>query len=143
MFCVNCGKEINNSAVVCPFCGARTGNAMPSQPAQPVQTTYYQQPPAPTYVTVQRKEPKSNTLGIAGFVLSLLSFVLGEFFLIAPFIGFILSCIAVAKRKNYDENNGLAIAGLVINIIQLVVWLIILIVCGSLIIGIIAGVSTM
>lgn len=31
MFCQKCGKEISNSAVVCPFCGCATENANANQ----------------------------------------------------------------------------------------------------------------
>lgn len=26
MFCVNCGKELNDKAIICPFCGVPTDN---------------------------------------------------------------------------------------------------------------------
>lgn len=45
MFCKNCGKEIDDKAVVCPYCGVQTG------------------------VQIQHTE-QTNTLAIVGFVLS-------------------------------------------------------------------------
>lgn len=143
MFCKNCGREISNNAVVCPYCGVQTSAPVKAQqPVRPAQTVIYQ--PAPTQVIINQPAPrKSNTAGVVGFVFSLLSFFLGEFFLIAPFIGFICSCVGVAKRKSCTDNNGLAVAGLIINILQLVGWLIILIVCGSLLLGLIGMGTTM
>lgn len=168
MFCKKCGNQLADGAVFCPTCGAPTANPTPQkveqQPAQPqyapppqpvyqqpvyqqpvyqqpvyVQPVYVQQPPKPA-----AKKPKpSNSVGMAGFVLSLVSFVLGEFFLIAPTIGFICSLIGVIKRKNYDEGNGLAVAGLVINIIQIVFWLIILLVFGTVLLAAIGSCSAM
>lgn len=157
MFCKKCGNQLADGAVFCPTCGAPTANPTPQkvnqQPAQPqyaqppqppvYQQPVYQQPPVyvqPVYVQQPpkpaAKKPKpSNAVGMAGFVLSLVSFVLGEFFLVAPIIGFICSVIGVAKRKNYDGGNGLAVAGLVINIIQIVFWLIILLVFGTMILA--------
>lgn len=45
MFCKNCGKEIDDKAAICPYCG------VPTHPEAPVAT-------------------KTNTLAIVGFVLS-------------------------------------------------------------------------
>ena len=46
MFCKNCGKEIDDKAVICPNCGVAVEREAPAAP------------------------PKTNTLAIVGFVLS-------------------------------------------------------------------------
>ena len=51
MFCKNCGKDIDDNAVVCPHCGVATKST-----------------------EVQPQASGSNGLAIAGFVLSLLGF---------------------------------------------------------------------
>ena len=52
MFCKNCGKEINDGAVVCPNCGVATENMVKaSAPAAPAQ---------------------KNTMALVGFILALL-----------------------------------------------------------------------
>ena len=37
MFCINCGKQVNDTDPFCPYCGAKMDNAgaQPAQPAQP------------------------------------------------------------------------------------------------------------
>ena len=45
MFCKNCGKEIDDRAVVCPYCGVQVGG-------------------------LDAAQEKTNTLAIVGFILS-------------------------------------------------------------------------
>lgn len=53
MFCKNCGKEINDSAIVCPYCGVQIAE-------------------------FKKNEPKQYcTLAIVGFVLSFLISIAG------------------------------------------------------------------
>ena len=111
MFCKNCGKVIDDNAVVCPNCG------------------------------IQVKEIKSETavssvkhvngLGIAAFVVSLLSLWLGMYFVIASLVGLGLSIGAMVLHNKYNSCNGLAIAGLVLSIISTVIWLIVWIAVGA------------
>ena len=62
-----------------------------------------------------------NKLAIAGFILSFL----------VPFVGLILSAIALKKCKEGYEQKGLAIAGVVISALYMVVGLIIMIALGG------------
>lgn len=103
MYCGNCGREIDDRAVVCPHCG----------------------------VAVKRLEKKKsvNGLGIAGFVVSLVLLWLGLYFCIASVVGLILSAVAVAKREKYSL-GGLAIAGLVVSIVSLMIWVVVWIILG-------------
>ena len=57
MFCKNCGKEINDNAVVCPFCGVATGKG-----------------------PVSGSGSKTNGMAIAGFVLAFFFSLLGLIF---------------------------------------------------------------
>lgn len=70
-----------------------------------------------------------NGLGIAGFVVSLVSLWLGLYFCIASVVGLILSAVAVAKREKYSL-GGLAIAGLVVSIVSLMIWVVVWIILG-------------
>lgn len=98
MFCKNCGKEIDDNAVVCIHCGVAVGNG------------------------VQEKPKKVNGFGIVGFILSLLSLWMGMFFYCAvPILSVIFSIVGLALSKK-RRVNGLAIAGLVIGIICLLIW---------------------
>ena len=115
MFCNNCGKEIDDNAYVCPNCGVKVSSG------QQVETTV---------------SKKVNGLGIAGFVVSLVSLWLGMYFCIASVVGLVLSIVGMCFRKKCTSCNGLAIAGLVLGIVSLVIWAIVWIVVGSVIIGI-------
>ena len=100
MFCKNCGKEIDNNAVVCVHCGSKTDN----------------------FSSVEEK--KKNVLGIAGFVCSIISIWLGAFFCILPLTALGLSIGGMLKSKNYNSCNGLTLAGLIISILTTAIWLI-------------------
>ena len=93
VYCKNCGREVSPDAALCPNCGAK--------------------------IEPQNKKP-INALGIAGFVLSLISLWGGSVFVV-PIVGLILSAIGVAQREKYSS-NGFATAGLVISIVTLVFW---------------------
>ena len=41
MYCSNCGKQIDDSAMFCPECGARTANGTQRQSAYTYQQRYY------------------------------------------------------------------------------------------------------
>lgn len=97
MYCKNCGKEIDDNAVICPHCG--------------VQQKVF---------TVEIQKPQSNRCGVAGFVLSIISIWLG-IFIIPEMIGFILSCVGMKLRKERG-NKGVTVAGLIINIIVLLFY---------------------
>ena len=93
MFCRNCGKDIDDSAVVCPHCGVAT-KSTPDPAAAPAPAT-------------------SNGMAIAGFVLSLLGISL---------VGLILSIIGLKKSKELGgAGRGLAIAGIVIGAVYMAV----------------------
>lgn len=99
MFCNKCGNQIDDNAVVCPNCGNPTN-------AQGVQV-----------VVQQTQAPKqTNGCAIAGLVLA--------FFM--PLIGLILSIVGLAKVKSCGgEGKGLAIAGLVLSILFIVLYIVI------------------
>lgn len=103
MYCTNCGKEIDDKAVVCPHCGVATDN----------------------YVELEKvAEPtkKVNGLGIAGFVVGLSSLAFGIYLLIACIVGLVLSIIAVKNKPKCGKCNGLATAGLIISIVSMALW---------------------
>ena len=112
MFCKNCGKEINDSAVVCPNCGVATDNMLQATTA------------------VTNGQPKSaNGFAIAGLVLGLVGLFGGNYaFLIPGLVGLILSIVGMVKSKQYAA-PGLALAALIVSIITLLIWLIIWIFC--------------
>ncbi|MDE6373920.1 MAG: zinc-ribbon domain-containing protein [Clostridia bacterium] len=138
MFCRNCGKEIDDNAVFCPHCGSQTLNTAGGQPQaqQQPQVTPVGQPNVQPFNVAPQTEPKgTNGLGIAGFVLGLLSLYLGVYFCITPIVGLVLSIIGVTKMKTFKSCNGLAIAGLVISIIATVIWGLVWLILGAAIIA--------
>ena len=60
MFCKNCGKEVNNNAIICPHCGVQVG-------------------------AMKSNESGENTIAIVGFVLSFIIAIAG---LICSVVGY-------------------------------------------------------
>lgn len=99
MFCKNCGKEINDGAVVCPNCGVATDNMVKAS--------------APAAAPAQK-----NTMALVGFILSLLGFNV---------IALILSIIGYqnVKKPEYNgDGKGFAIAGIIISAISVAAYVI-------------------
>ncbi len=104
MFCKNCGKEINDEAVVCPNCGVATEKMAQTSAPVPAQ---------------------KNTIALVGFILSILEFNV---------IALILSIIGLTNSRKPEYNGdgkGFAIAGIIISCITTVFWIIIFATCGS------------
>ena len=100
MFCKNCGKQIDDNSVVCPYCGAETKSQATAQQPQ------YQQPYQQQYT-----EKRSNSYAIAGFVLAF-------FFAL---LGLIFSIIGLRKVDECGgSGKGLAIAGIVLSILSMI-----------------------
>lgn len=123
MFCKNCGKEIDDNAVICPDCGVPT-DKFKTEAA-----------PADGQAAVQ----KTNVFAIIGFVLSLVAFA---FIFIQVVVFWILAIAALtlsilglvwSAKKGWNL-KGLAIAGVVISAVDVGVWLMFLII-GLTIIG--------
>lgn len=95
------------------------GQQPPQNPyQQPYQQTYQPAPYQPPYYGMQPPVQPAKSLGITGFVLSLLGLLC---FLFPPlsFIG--LSCSIVARAKG--NKSGLVIAGIVLGILGILVAL--------------------
>ncbi len=97
MFCKNCGKEIDDSAVVCPNCGVATENMAKNTTPVPAQ---------------------KNTIAVVGFVLSFFTSLIG---LIVSIVG-----LVNAKKPEYNgDGKSFAIAGIIISSIETVLIIII------------------
>lgn len=108
MYCRNCGKEIDDKAEICIYCGVSTKKQE------------------------ETEKKKVNAFGLAGFIVSLLSLWLGVYFCIASIIGLVLSIVGMTQTKKCSV-NGFAIAGLVLGIISLVIWGIVWLAVGAVI----------
>lgn len=105
MYCRNCGKEIDDKAVICVHCGVPTDNMSYSGNA-PV------------------KQPgKTNGLAIAGMIVSIIGAMGGNYFFCIPsLVGLILSIVGFNKVKECNSGKGFAIAGIIVGAISLFFW---------------------
>lgn len=102
MFCRNCGKEINDEAVICIHCGV----------------------PVKARVQEQKSGSKLDGLGLAGMILGIVGAIGGNFmFCMFSLIGLILSCVAFTQDKKDGKSSGYSIAGVVVGSVGLAVWL--------------------
>lgn len=131
-FCKYCGKELQPGAAFCSSCGKPQSKVHVQQPPvqmvqQPVSQPYvvnaYQQPQpvanpnvlTNNTTTVVVEGSRSNSMGIAGFIIALLGLVfcwIPVVDLILWFLGFLFSLIGLFKAP-----RGMAIAGLVLSLI--------------------------
>lgn len=136
-FCKYCGTELQAGTAFCPSCGKPQGN-VPVQPQQqqvyvqpqqqqPYAAGIYQQPqPAMAANTAQNASTtvivqgsRSNGMGTAGFVFSLLAFLVcwvPFVDIIVWFLGALFSFIGLFKAP-----RGLAIAGFVLSFIGIII----------------------
>ena len=107
MFCKKCGKEIQDGAPFCPWCGAHTNAAQASGAASSF--NYYTN-------QVKTEAQRYNVWAIVGFVLSLvpLIFPLGMFSLVVGTSAFVISIFATKQIKATEEKGIVfAILGIV------------------------------
>lgn len=133
MFCTNCGKQLEPGAEYCTSCGAKVGN-VPNEVNQnmasgePVNTPQSDVVVMPTNVnnsmdtntvnnadtTQPVKDVKSTISLIIGIVAIILSFFLNVLMLPLGIVGLILGLIS-------KEKGGKKIAGIVLNIISIII----------------------
>lgn len=90
MFCKNCGKEVNDNAVICPNCGVQLAQLKGSNAVD---------------------ETKSNSMAVIGFILSFFISIAG---LICSIIAY-RKC-----RDEGLGGKGLAVAGIIISAVSMV-----------------------
>ncbi len=118
-FCPQCGTKVVASWNVCPNCAhnlkSERGHQQPAKTKIPA-LTYPQQKPqkqSPDY------HPRSNnTNGIIALIFGLLGL-----FSVVPVVGSILGIVFGAIGKKKDDDHRMAVAGLVIGIIGIVIWI--------------------
>lgn len=95
----------------------------PAPAPAPVPARPYTQPYAQPYAQPAPVQKQSNGMAVAGFVLSLLSFLGFSFTFIMPLLGIIFSGVGIGKAKTANSGMGMAVAGLVLGILS-ILWLI-------------------
>lgn len=95
MYCKNCGREIEDRAVICPSCGVRTGNAFGDG--------------------YENEERASNGYAIAGFICAWF----------VSLLGLIFGCVGMSKAKVYKNGKGLSVAAIVISSLKILFYLVI------------------
>lgn len=151
--CQNCGAQIADDAKFCPQCGTPAAEA--AQTAEPAaeQTANTKIPPnsvntqtysntagaqpnytaqnyntAPNYTYQPYQMQKTNSLCIAGFIVSLVGIIP----LISGIVGMILSIVGVKKADTSNEKGkGFGIAGIIIGVVNILAWIAIIVVVIS------------
>lgn len=130
MFCKNCGAKIEDNSKFCASCGSEIiletpiENNTPTQEQETIQNPNVESTNNTQAENIENSAPrkKFSGKGIAGFVLSLVGlFIFG---IPCGILGVVFSSIAMKETKTKNlRGKGLAIAGLVISIIDIVLTL--------------------
>ena len=108
VFCRACGKQINPNVEYCPNCGEATGVGEKNS------GEYYSR--TPQYGTYN--EEKNNGLCLSGMIVSICSFFL-DFFGLVAVTGIVLSSVGLSQVKGKPgKNRGYAIAGIICGSIE-------------------------
>ncbi len=121
MFCANCGKEIDEKAIICPNCGVLV------QKYKIIENNRS---------TVDDK----NEVGTVGMVFSLVGILLlfiPTVVFIVELIGLICGCVGISRAKELNgKGKGFSIAAVVVSSIILLAWLVLTILSLSTFFGI-------
>lgn len=111
MYCVNCGKKINDDVMFCPECGA--AQERPEQSGANTEKHVYGLENQP-----EVKKTSYNTMSIVGLSVSGASLVINLYGLVGV-LGIILSIIGlISCKKNNESGQILAIIGIVIGVLS-------------------------
>ena len=114
--CVECGFVGWSDVENCKACGAPLGQrSYPLPSPTPVYNSHYEQP--------DQVEGPRKGLAIAALVLGVIGFFTAGLIGVGAIVGIVLACLAMSKIKNDPwqyGGRGMAIAGLVLNIVCLV-----------------------
>ena len=114
IYCTKCGKELNDGTKFCNDCGQAVNANVQNQ--QTVQQY-------PQQIIITQAEQKTNGVGTAGFVLA----IIGIFLSWIPIVGWILWGLGLLLSfiGLFFKPRGLAVAGFIISIIDLIILLVV------------------
>ncbi|MFW9952051.1 MAG: zinc-ribbon domain-containing protein, partial [Candidatus Thorarchaeota archaeon] len=118
-FCSQCGTKLLASWNVCPNCGNSLKSERTYQnqlQTQPPAQIYYQQKLPPQLIDFHPRN--NNTNGIIALIFGVLGL-----FNVVPIVGSILGIVFGAIGRKKDDDGRLALAGFIIGIIGLVIWI--------------------
>ena len=133
MICPKCGKEIDNNAKFCTYCGleiAKMEKATVKETKKAEEKKEVKKEKVEAIKVEEKKEAprRSNGLGIAGMIIgivsTILSFILTIFIIVFPIAGLILSLCSKGKK-------GFKIAGIITNALAIVLSIILCIVYAA------------
>lgn len=123
MYCKNCGSELSEGAKFCMSCGAPIeGTQQENNAAAEVSVS------TPTVADEAKK--KYNGLSIAGFIVSLVSFLGGPFtILFGPIVGIVLSALGLWQiKKSEQQGKGLAITGIILGALAILATIVLVVI---------------
>ena len=129
MFCPNCGSNNTDEAKFCTGCGAPLNANKPENEVKNNNVannpTSILQPETQPEVVVQKK---FSGKAIASFVVSLVGIFIAA--IVCGIIGLVLSRVATQdiNTKGNLKGKGLAVAGMVISIIDIAAWVVYLLI---------------
>lgn len=120
-YCPQCGTKIVETWNVCPNCGHNLKPERAYQHSTQAQVqipsqTYSQQ--KPQHQPYDYRPRSNNTNGIIALIFGLLGL-----FSVVPVVGSILGIVFGAIGRKKDDGPKMAIAGLVLGIIGIVIWI--------------------
>ena len=141
MFCNKCGSKLNEKDKFCTYCGSPVEQEKKEDNVAEIVADVVEEVNVET--STQQEEPvrkKVHGLGLAGFIVTLASFVFTGTPLLIPslIVGLILSAVAMKKfNKEKHKLKGFAIAGLVVSIVSISIFLfaIMIVACSAVILA--------
>ncbi len=113
MFCEKCGNEMSETAAFCSKCGWSKAGTKVSEPTSNVNRTSVSQ----NHNSVSSDDRPQNVMGIAGFVLGILSVIFfWSYGFLIGIVGLVLSLIANKKKDMYKETRLIKV-GIILSII--------------------------
>lgn len=121
--CIQCGVELEEGAAFCDECGAKQQQEQTIQEKQQVRQSSVSNGNGQN---VQGEMPLKNSgMGIASFVIGIISICTLGCFIIPEILGVIFGIVAVTEK---NTKHSLAIAGLAMSIISIVLLALIFII---------------